>query len=409
MSRSIAALGLFVVMVSVIVLVIVLAPPAAVMAADQAPSTHSAALALKPSPPRFDADDAAELERLERQWEFFVKDGGAGRNCLTAKGEEIGWLMSPPLNAYYYGFLATRDSTWIERSIACTDAWLRRGVAEPDGFIGWPKFGAAGNPTDQLDGYYAYSLLGEAMALRPIVLMSAEILRDPGLRARYGDKARRYIEIAQGLYDKWDKRGSWRSVDGGAVAVVLPYGIDPSTGKWTENYQKRFDRTIGFSLQDNKQNLVALWMLAMHDATGDAKYRDKAALWFAVMKARMQPNARDTFKIWNYWQPAGPWDYRADGKPKHWVGVHPNAGYYSVDVEAISTAYRHKIVFDHADMARLIRTASAEGRFWWALAPFDDDVKRRLFDSLDPTSWEGLQLVPWYVALRRAPRQDGQP
>ena len=158
-------------------------------------------------------------------------------------------------------------ATWIERSIACTDAWLRRGVAEPDGFIGWPKFGAAGNPTDQLDSYYADSLLGEAMALRA---HRPHVGGDPSRSLDFGhDMATRRGAISKShkaFYDKWDKRGSWRSVDGGAVAVVLPYGIDPSTGKWTENYQKRFDRTIGFSLQDNKQNLVALWMLAMHDA-----------------------------------------------------------------------------------------------------------------------------------------------
>jgi acetyl esterase/lipase len=29
--------------------------------------------------------------------------------------------------------------------------------------------------------------------------------------------------------------------------------------------------------------------------------------------------------LWNYWEPAGPWDYKPDGRStKHWVGVHPN-------------------------------------------------------------------------------------
>ncbi len=49
------------------------------------------------------------------------------------------------------------------------------------------------------------------------------------------------------------------------------------------------------------------------------------------MKSRMKPKDDGTYEIWNYWQPAGPWDYKADGSPKHWIGVHPNGGYYWVD------------------------------------------------------------------------------
>jgi hypothetical protein len=45
---------------------------------------------------------------------------------------------------------------------------------------------------------------------------------------------------------------------------------------------------------------------------------------------------------WNYWEPAGPWDYRADGRTtKHWVGVHPNGGYYEDDTQGIVDAYEH--------------------------------------------------------------------
>ena len=46
----------------------------------------------------------------------------------------------------------------------------------------------------------------------------------------------------------------------------------------------------------------------------------------------------------SYWQPAGPWDYKPDGSPKHWIGVHPNPGYYQIDVTGIVEAYRHGIV-----------------------------------------------------------------
>lgn len=343
--------------------------------------------------------EAAHLDLLRRRWEYHIKESGLARNCLREKGEEIGWLMSPLLNGYYYGYLATHDRTWISRFVSCTDAWLRRGVVEPDGYMGWPKFDAAGNPVDDLKSYYADSLLGEAMALRPIVLLSAEILKDPALRGAYGEKAQSYIEVAKSIFDKWEKRGTWRRVDNGVVAVVLPFGIDQSTGRWTDNYRNRFDEHLGFSLQNNKQNLVASWMLAMYDATGELKYRDRAEQWFKVMKSRMLPGQKGTFRIWNYWQPAGSWDYRADGEPKHWIGVHPNAGYYAIDVEAIAAAYEHKLVFDNMDIAKLIKTASVENRSWPALAPYDDAVRQKLLFSLNPSGWAEISLVPWYLTL----------
>jgi hypothetical protein len=67
------------------------------------------------------------------------------------------------------------DRDWLAN---WTEAWARRGViATPDGFVGWPKAGASGTEIDGLDHYVADSLVGEAMALEPVVLMSAEILK----------------------------------------------------------------------------------------------------------------------------------------------------------------------------------------------------------------------------------------
>jgi len=44
------------------------------------------------------------------------------------------------------------------------------------------------------------------------------------------------------------------------------------------------------------------------------------------------------------WEPAGPWDYRADGRTtKHWAGVHPNGGYYEDDTQGIVDAYEHRL------------------------------------------------------------------
>jgi hypothetical protein len=334
------------------------------------------------------------------RWEKKIVADSGDRYCDKAMGEDLGWLMSPFLDGYYYGYLATKDTKWVERLIDWTDAWVKRAVTEPDGFPGWPMEKSAGTEVDKLNQYTADSLLGEAMALRPIVLMAHEILSKPALKGKYGEKAASYLRLAEQLYEKWDKRGGWRETrDGGAISVTLPYGLDGATGKWREGYDQRNAPGAGFSHPDNKANLVARWMLAMADSTGKPIYKTRATQWFRVMKSRLKPKG-DGYEIWNYWEPAGAWDAKPDGSPKHWVGVHPNGGYYSVDVEAMVDAHEHGVVFDQADVARLVATALAEKRAWAALAPFNAEIRAKVFRELKPDSWGGLGQAPKVAAGR---------
>jgi hypothetical protein len=352
-------------------------------------------------PPPFTIDPAKRDVWLAA-WQRNLLNEAKARYCDTEMGEEIGWLISPPLFGFWYGYLLTRDTQWLDRLTDWTDAWIRRGVTEPDGYVGWPKVGAAGTDVDDLDSYFADSLLGEAMVLRPVVLASAAMQKDPTLSGRYGAKARVYQDLARRTFEKWDRRGVWRATDTGMMTVVLPYGIDPRTGRWTNGGPNGKDQRIGFSHPDNKANLVALWLLAMTDATGIPLYRDRAKAWFQVMKSRLhlQPDGSD--RIWNYWEPAGAWDYRAPGVAKHWIGVHPNDGYYATDVDAMVTAYEHGVVFNADDLAHLIRTAQVNQRGWHALAPYDATIRARFEQTLKPDAWAGLALVPWYLVTQRA-------
>jgi len=66
--------------------------------------------------------------------------------------------------------------------------------------------------------------------------------------------------------------------------------------------------------------------------------------------------------IWNYWQPAGPWDYvdYTDANPtdpKLWIGTHPNNGYYQIDTLCIVAAFEHGVVFNEADISTLVTDA----------------------------------------------------
>ena len=364
-------------------------------------------------------DPALARDWLAR-WEKNIIGDSRNRYCDKEMGEEIGWLVSPFLNGFYYGYLATGDRKWIDLLVDWSDAVVKRGVKEPDGFIGWPK--AAGASTGAVPDFTTDNQLGEAMALRPMVLMAGEILKNPALKEKYGRKAAEYVRLAEQTFEKWNSRGAWREVKDGGLWVVPPFGIDPKTGRWTEGYSRR--NTDGFSLPANKQNFVAMWLISMYDVTRKPVYKDRAEKWWRVMKSRMR--LRDgTYYVWNYWDAAGPWDSRSDGSLKHWVGVHPNGGYYGIDVEGMVAAYEHGLVFTKEDIERLIATnrdfmwnhevqgaqfrrldggepdkrwPKSPGVLWAALAPYDETLRKVFEVNHDPAGWGGLAATPWYLA-----------
>ncbi len=374
------------------------------------------------------AAQAMSENALLMVWEKNILSEEHNRYCDKEMGEECGWLISPFLNGFYYGYEATHDAKWVALCVDWTDSWARRGVKEPDGYIGWPKDDGAS--TGVVSGLYTDNMLGDAMVLRPAVLMARTILKSPTLKQRYGEKARGYIHLAEQAFEKWDRRGCWRETQGGGVWVVPLFGIDRKTNQWTEEYARR--RSDGFTLPDNKQNLIARWLLAMYDVTGKPIYRERAEKWMRIMHARMKLRENGKYYTWDYWDPAGPWDYKADGSTKHWVGVHPNGGYYGVDLEGITDAYAHGLVFTRQEIDRLIatnrdfmwdhKTMGAEfqridggppidpwkkspGVLWLALTPYDATLRKVYEANAEPASWGALTSVPWFLAQasERAP------
>ena len=368
-------------------------------------------------------DDAQTKDWLAR-WEKSILGDVRNRYCDKETGEEIGWLISPFLSGFAYGYLATRDAKWIDLLVDWADAWVKRGVKEPDGFVGWPKGGTGGAYTKDM---LTDSQLGEAMGLQPLALIADAIRKTPALKDKYGAKAEEWVRLNEQTFEKWDSRGAWREAKPGGVWVVPPFGLDPATGKWTDGYEKR--KTDGFSHPANKQNFIACWLITLHDVTKKAVYKERAEAWWRQMKSRMRLREDGKHYVWNYWDPAGPWDYKPDGSTKHWVGVHPNGGYYGIDVEGIVAAYEHKLVFTKAEIARLIATnrdfmwdqqvqgakfqrldggkpdprwAKSPGVLWFSLVPYDDTLRKVFEANHNPASWGGLAATPRYLARQAA-------
>jgi hypothetical protein len=364
-------------------------------------------------------DEKRRREWLER-WERNITSNARSRYCDNQTGEELGWLVSPFLDGFYYGYKATGNPKWVELFVDWTAACINRAVKEPDGFPGWPKGDGGGNESKE---FTADSLLGEAMLLRPIALMTGEIRENPKLAARWGAQAEGYIELTEKIFQKWESRDCWREVKEGGLWVVPSWGIDLQTGDWSAGYKEK--KTTGFSNPANKENRIALWMLALFDVTQKPIYRQRATSWFQLMKSRMKTRPGAKYLVWNYWDPAGPWDYKWNWSPKHWVGVHPNGRYYASDVEGIVSAFEHGLVFTKADIDQLIATnrdfmwnravagakfqridgeqpdprwADSPGVLWAALAPYDAALEKVFVANHDPASWEGLFMTPRFLA-----------
>jgi hypothetical protein len=326
----------------------------------------------------------------EYQWEvssaipYYAASGNASEN--------LDWQIAPVLTGLYYGYMATGNTEYVNEMVACVDEIVNLAVTEPDGYPGWPAPDPDNQAPDTSTTYNADSILGEAAIFRPIVLMAYQMTTNPALQATYGAKGQSYIQLAETIYAKWVSRGGWRDVTvngvagAGMISVILPYGMDPTNSYWID-YTTRNNPGNGFSHPENKANEIALWLLAMWDATGNPEYQTRAAKWFTLLKYRMtlagmygNPPDGSGNLIWNYWQPAGPWDYvdYTDANPtdpKLWIGTHPNNGYYQIDTLCIVAAFEHGVVFNEADITTLVTDAKT---------------------SWTPSAWEGVSTQYYF-------------
>jgi hypothetical protein len=357
-----------------------------------------------------------------RDWETHILSSEKDRYCDKELGEELGWLVSPFLNGFHYGYLTTGNTQWIDRLFAWSDACIARATPDPDGYRGWPKGNGGGGESDEFN---ADSLLGEAMLFRPLVSMAGIVLQRTELKPRYESQATKILKLSEELFQKWEARSVWRNVPQGGIWVVPSFGISKTSPGWSPGFKSR--ATTGFSNPDNKANHIARWHLAMADATGKPIYRERAEQWFRLMKHRIQQRDQGRYVVWNYWEPAGPWDYKPDGSPKHWVGVHPNGGYYQIDVEAMVDALDHGLVFKKDDLNQWIATnrdfmwnqtlkgasfrridggetdprwKNSPGVLWNALIPHDKTLRQIFVANHRPASWGGIGSTPWFLSLK---------
>ena len=70
-------------------------------------------------------DEARSKEWLPR-WEKSMINEERNRYCDKAVGEDIAWLMTPFMDGFYYGYMATQDTQWVDQEADWADCLIKR-------------------------------------------------------------------------------------------------------------------------------------------------------------------------------------------------------------------------------------------------------------------------------------------
>jgi hypothetical protein len=267
---------------------------------------------------------------------------------LKLEGEDFCWQARYHLDGFLHGYLAYGDTQWLDWGVKYYEFLVAKMHTAPDGYKGWI------GPYEYDHSVWSDVHVGDAILTEGLLSFAEVVLKDPGLKAKYGEAANRYIAIAKhDVMEKWDRRGTWYE-DGpyGGYVAWTKY-LDP--GKLDEFHERKEIAQSGLSLPFNKQNDMALVALKLYRITREQKYLDRATKIFAFMKSRF--HFFDNHYVWNYWEPLGPWDVdvqKADAR--HWVGVHPYRNYQDREVNQIVEAYQAGVIFNRTDIERILNT-----------------------------------------------------
>ncbi len=327
---------------------------------------------------------------------------GAMRNprLHDTTGEQFCWNSRIAIDRILRGYEGTKDTAWLDEAIIYFDFLESKLIKDPDGYPGWIGAGIHDQPKKgEKPEFIRDALVGDAILLEAFVKFSEIVHNDDALKENYGKNAAKYLEMARLIgWEKWNTRGTYyRDAAGYGSYHTHPKAIDTKTGKWKEGFV-----TISDNL--NKHSAMASVMMRMWRITGEEEYRVRAHEIFSRLKNMFRYFPEDDRVSWNFWMPHGPYDVNGS-RVASWIAVHPSrAGYQATEVSHIVEAYDSGIVFDRADMTRLVNAnhfmmpgnnggkwrssdgSSGAGTLWSSLARFDPVIRKTYADKLAANS-----------------------
>lgn len=248
----------------------------------------------------------------------------AVRQPVTQQGGEIAWGESYQLDALAEMFAATRDPKYAELIVKLSD-WMAKSRDDRqslrDEFR--DRVVAAWGSTNYSKGKRYVWAVHTGMIVAPMARFAAVVRSDPMLKARWDQEAERLLKIA-----------------GEAVAAHdADYREGPGAD---EGYL--YSLFLKKNLPLNMQNALARAWLAIDDATGTPKYRERATRLAQFLKNRLRP-MDDGAYVWAYWPPL-------EGPAESYEDI----SHAAINVDFMVRCYEHNLVFRSEDLARLEKT-----------------------------------------------------
>jgi hypothetical protein len=333
-------------------------------------------------------------------------------NLKTSDGELFCWNASGAAADLVRGYEATGDARWLEGAQVYFDFLLGKLTRDPDGNEGWIGHSIWETPAKkELAAYRTDAVVGDAILLAPLLRFAEIVKADPALQARFGAAAGRYVDKAERIgWEKWNHRGAYYRDAAGYGSYRMPVQfINAQSGAWAPA------PPVAHSENLNKHSAMALVMVRLWRITGRVEYRTRAEEIMARLKHLFRYLPAEDRVTWNFWMPHGPHDI-VNGKLASWVAVHPNRpAYQAEEVARMVEMYDSGLVFDRADMQRLINTnhfmmpaksggawrssdgSTDAGKLWTSLARFDDKIRTRWVESLQASDKPKDQLDLAYI------------
>ena len=300
-----------------------------------------------------------------------------------SSGEGFCWHFANKGHTFVEGYHAFGDPAWLAVAAEHLDWGIERTVIEdPDGFPG-----TFGGPFDNNKPGAAPvvhdTVVGDGLLCEMLAAFAETVLADQALEARFGDKAREYVDlVARMCYDKLEHRGMYyKDRLGYGSYHTYGKGIDTKSGEWvsyggiiSDNLNKHYT---------NGKALLRLWRI-----TGEDKYKQRVVEIYSRHKAMRRYFPDEDRVVWNFWMPHGPYDITGNA-PQSWVAVHPErAGYQAGETSDFVEVYDSGLVFDQRDIELMVATnkwmkahdwrsadgSTKAGTFWSSLARFDDEL-----------------------------------
>jgi hypothetical protein len=307
-----------------------------------------------------------------------------GRLRTTGTGEGFCWHAAAAASDFLDAYEAFGNPEWLAAAEKYYAFYIGKLQKDPDGYEGW-----IGDPISAEGAQLSTdAVVGDAILCEPLARFAWIVLtKEPDkLKSRFGKTAEEYVRLATRIcWEKWNKRGCYYEDEAG-LGSYHTHGklVDLKSGKWVDAPT----RVISDNL--NKHYSISHVLLRLWRITNKAEYKYRVMSVYGRAKTMWRYYPDEDRVVWNFWMPHGPWDIEGRA-PKSWVGVHPErSGYQAGEVADWVEVYDSGLVFERADLERIIRTnhwmveggtwrnadgTTDAGTLWTALARFDKQIR----------------------------------